>query len=75
MTPQTASGTAGVSEHSESAKEANVLIPTQNKCTHFSFSLVVLVPDDGLPNKDQDLSDLEDDSESDSEEELKPQFS
>lgn len=42
--------TAEYSE-SESAKKANVLIPIENKCTHFSFSLVLLVvPDDGLPN-------------------------
>ena len=43
-------GTTAKYSDSESAKKANVMIPIENKCTHFSFSLFVLVPGDWLPN-------------------------
>ena len=36
-------------DYPEPAKEANIL-PIGNNCTHFSFSLAVLVPGDGLRN-------------------------
>lgn len=47
MNQMTSSTTA---EYSEPAQKANTLIPIENYCTYFSFSLV-LVPSDGLQTK------------------------
>ena len=53
------------------AKKEVVLIAIENQCTHFSFSLFVLEPGDGFPSLDQDelqdVPELEDDSEEDTE--------
>lgn len=56
-------------KYSESDKKANFLISIDNKCTHFSFSLVVLMPADWLQNQDQDSEG------DDAEEEPEPKFS
>lgn len=78
MASGTTSTTVKYSEP-ESIKNEKVLIPIGNQCTHISFSLVVLVPDDWLQKLDnlkdeprpEDVPELEDD---DSEEELEPEY-